>query len=107
MALDDIEDLRRHIMDTYGKPNRVFLDGARWGGHCDPLAETHAGDYAGALAIGLVGTNYNHEPQMPLLLLSNQNEAPRPSFTSAGPWRRRGNRRSGGQARRALQHHQR
>jgi hypothetical protein len=42
------------------------------------LAETHPEDYAGVLAIGQVNGPYTYDPQMPLLLMSNQNEAGMP-----------------------------
>jgi hypothetical protein len=78
-AIEDLDQLRQHIVDTYGAPKRVFLEGGSMGGAIvTRMAETREGRYAGALAVGPVlsiGANpYDFTPKMPLLMLSNQNE---------------------------------
>lgn len=79
----DLDALRRHIIQTYGMPKRIFLEGTSMGGAIvTRMAETQEGDYTGALAVGAVlvlGQNpYNFAPKMPLLMLSNQSEFKEP-----------------------------
>ncbi|HEY3377068.1 MAG TPA: DUF6351 family protein, partial [Armatimonadota bacterium] len=78
-AIEDIDQLRQHIITTYGAPERVYLEGGSMGGAIvTKMAETHQGQYDGVLAVGAVlvinSLNYSFVPQMPLLFISNQNE---------------------------------
>lgn len=82
-AIDDLGALRLHIEQTFGKPDRVFVMGNSMGGAIGTLiAETRYEYYDGVLAIGAALSirddhrpfAFNHQPQIPLLFLSNQSE---------------------------------
>ncbi|HEY3417613.1 MAG TPA: SAM hydroxide adenosyltransferase [Armatimonadota bacterium] len=78
-AIEDIDQLRQHILDTYGTPKRIYIQGASMGGAIvAKIAEIRKDQYDGVLAIGAalgVGSiKYSFAPQMPLLFVSNQSE---------------------------------
>lgn len=78
-AIEDLDLLRKYVVEKYGMPERVYLLGASMGGAIvTRMAETRKGQYDGVLAIGAAlnigGINYAFAPQMPVLFLSNQNE---------------------------------
>lgn len=82
-AVEDIDKLRKHIIEQYGKPERILVDGSSMGGTIAVLiAETRADDYHGALAKGASLTirdlnrpfHISSTPKIPLLFLSNQDE---------------------------------
>ncbi len=74
-AIEDIEFLRQDITEHYGEPRRVFLVGSSMGGAIViRMAETLSGKYSGALAIGTIFHKPTYKPEIPLLMISNQNE---------------------------------
>jgi pimeloyl-ACP methyl ester carboxylesterase len=82
-AIEDLDQLRQHIIDTYGTPKYIYLSGSSMGGAIvTKIAETHSDQYSGVLAIGaalgLPNIKYSFNPQMPLLFISNQNELTEP-----------------------------
>lgn len=82
-AIEDLELLRRYVVERFGAPRAVYLNGASMGGAIVTLmAESHSEHYAGALVIGpALGMNrntYRFQPGMPLLMLTNQNERAEP-----------------------------
>lgn len=78
-AIQDIDELREHIIKTYGKPNHVYLLGGSMGGRIvTHIAETRADKYDGAVAVGaalsIESASYTFDPKMPILFLTNQSE---------------------------------
>ena len=78
-AITDLSELRQHVIDKYGKPERIYLCGGSMGGAIvTKMAETCQGQYDGALAVGAAlnfgAVKYSFTPEMPLLFISNQNE---------------------------------
>jgi len=78
-AIEDMTQLRQYVIDKYGMPERIYLDGWSMGGAIvTKMAETCKGQYDGVLAVGSAlnfgAVQYTFQPQMPLLFISNQNE---------------------------------
>lgn len=75
-AVEDMEQLRRHIVDTYGAPKRIFLRGDSMGGDIVVLlAERFPVNYAGALSgAPALRSRYTHAPKIPILFLSTSDE---------------------------------
>lgn len=80
-AILDINELRDHIVKTYGKPKYVFLSGRSMGGRIvTMMAESMADKYDGAVAVGaalgvgMEGYNYTFAPKMQIVFLTNQSE---------------------------------
>ncbi len=82
-AIADLDALREHIAHTYGRPERVLLEGESMGGLIVALmAEREPEHYAGAVALGAaLGFRENNmaiglslQPKIPLLFVSNRNE---------------------------------
>ncbi|MES2697483.1 MAG: alpha/beta hydrolase [Verrucomicrobiota bacterium] len=85
-AIADLDALRDHIEHTYGRPERVILEGESMGGFIVTLmAEREPGEpalYHGAIGIGAAlqirepGTSVglSLQPRIPLLFLTNQSE---------------------------------
>jgi len=78
-GLEDIGILKDFIIKKYGKPDKIFLHGESMGGSISiTLAERYHQDYAGALCIDPAireQLNFTHKPMIPILFLSNLNEA--------------------------------
>lgn len=78
-GLEDVGILKNFIIDQYGKPDGIFLHGESMGGSISiTLAESYHQDYAGALCIDPAireQLNFTRKPMIPVLFLSNQNEA--------------------------------
>ena len=96
-AIADLENLRAHIADTCGEPRRVLLEGDAMGGAIVTLiAEQFASHYQGALAVGAAlqvrekadPVDFNLQPQIPLVFLSNQGELAGPRQYVAAPFDR-------------------
>lgn len=86
-AITDLDRLRRHIAEKYGKPKRVYLMGESMGGAIvTAMMETRSADYAGAVAIGAAlqvetmepGLAFTRQPRGPILFLTNQTELAEP-----------------------------
>lgn len=85
-AIADLDALREHIAEKFGRPERVILEGESMGGLIVTLiAERDRPEpplYHGAVAIGAAlhvketnsSLGLSLQPQMPVLFLSNQNE---------------------------------
>jgi pimeloyl-ACP methyl ester carboxylesterase len=85
-AVADIDALRAHIEKTYGRPERVLLEGESIGGLIATLIAEREPDeprsYDGAVAIGAalgaredrMTLSLDFLPQMPLIFLTNQSE---------------------------------
>lgn len=90
-AISDIDALRDHIEETYGRPDRVLLEGDSMGGFIVTLmAERDRHEpvrYHGAVAVGAAlqvrepgsTLGLTLRPQIPLLFLTNQSELEGPS----------------------------
>lgn len=87
-AISDIENLRQHIEVQFSKPSRILLMGDSMGGAIVVLiAENHAEYYDGVLAVGaalharegFASPGINHQPEIPILFLSNQDEIEQPA----------------------------
>jgi pimeloyl-ACP methyl ester carboxylesterase len=87
-AIDDLEILRKHIVKLHGSPARILLMGDSMGGAIGTImAESFADDYDGVLAVGAAlragnadpGQSLNHNPLIPLIFLSNQDEVEGPA----------------------------
>jgi pimeloyl-ACP methyl ester carboxylesterase len=87
-AIADIENLRRYIEVTFSKPSQTLLMGDSMGGAIGVLiAENYADHYDGVLAVGaalraredIVSPGISHQPGIPLLFLSNQDEVEQPA----------------------------
>lgn len=85
-AIADLDALREHIEQTYGRPDRVLLEGESMGGlivtlmaEREPLEPAH---YHGAVAIGAAlhvrepnsSSGLTLHPRIPLIFLTNQSE---------------------------------
>ena len=84
-AIEDLDQLRTHVIATYGEPDRIFLEGWSMGGRIvTHIAEGRGNNYDGALAIGAVlatsSAHYTFRPRIPLLFISNQNEVADPTY---------------------------
>ena len=86
-AVADIELLRQHIVQTYGTPERVLVQGSSMGGAIVTLiAETAPEGYDGLLALGAAlqvrdaeqPHEWSYTPRLPLLFVSNQSEVEGP-----------------------------
>ncbi len=86
-AVADIEQLRQHIVQTYGAPERVLVQGSSMGGAIVTLiAETDPEGYDGLLALGAAlqvrdaeqPHEWSYTPRLPLLFVSNQSEVEGP-----------------------------
>ena len=86
-AVEDIDGLRQHIIETYGTPQRILVQGISMGGAIATLiAETRSNDYDGVVALGAAlhvrdlqhPHQWTHEPHIPILFLSNQSETDGP-----------------------------
>jgi pimeloyl-ACP methyl ester carboxylesterase len=93
-AIADLDALRAHIIDEFGEPDRVLLEGESMGGLIVTLiAERAPGPpgtaraaYQGAVAIGAAlnvreansNLRLSLQPKMPLLFLTNQSELDEP-----------------------------
>ncbi len=86
-AIEDLDLLRKHIETVHGKPDRVLVMGSSMGGAIGTLiAENRYADYDGILAIGAAlrvrnnsdAQKLNHDPQIPILFLTNQSELQAP-----------------------------
>lgn len=78
-AIEDLTQLRQYVIDKYGVPERIYLDGGSMGGAIvTKMAETCKGQYDGVLAVGAAlnigAVKYSFHPEMPMLFISNQNE---------------------------------
>ena len=82
-AIVDLDALREHIVQTYGTPDRVILEGESMGGLIVTLiAEREPELYAGAVAIGAalsakeanLTVALSVQPTIPLIFLANQSE---------------------------------
>jgi pimeloyl-ACP methyl ester carboxylesterase len=82
-AIADLDALRQHIADTYGRPRRVLLEGDSMGGAIvTRLAERGGSDYHGAVAVGAAlevrepggSAGVTFQPTFPVLFLTNQTE---------------------------------
>jgi len=94
-AIDDLENLRAHIEDTYGKPQQVVLEGDSMGGAIVTLiAEQFPEHYQGAIAVDVVlqtrkskdPLTFNLQPQIPLVFLTNQSELKGPRKYVSAPF---------------------
>jgi len=82
-AIEDIEYLRKHLLQTYGQPEEIYLYGSSMGGKIAALlAEENSGKYKAAFILG-VGMRsadavnpltLNYKPQIPILFVSNKTE---------------------------------
>ena len=86
-AVEDIDVLRQHIVETYGPPQRTLVQGSSMGGTIVTLiAETRSEDYDGVLALGAAlevrdaqqPHQWTYKPRIPLLFVSNQTEVEGP-----------------------------
>jgi pimeloyl-ACP methyl ester carboxylesterase len=86
-AVEDLENLRKHIIKTHGEPKRILIMGDSMGGAIGVLiAETLFEHYDGILAVGAAlhvrdpeeSLSPSYLPQIPLLFLSNQDELAEP-----------------------------
>lgn len=82
-AIADLENLRAHIVEAYGEPQRTILEGDSMGGAIVTLiAEQPPDHYHGAVAVDPAlqarepngTTSFNLQPQIPLVFLANQGE---------------------------------
>jgi pimeloyl-ACP methyl ester carboxylesterase len=94
-AIADLENLREHIVELCGEPHRVILEGDVMGGAIVTLiAEQFADHYQGAVAVDVSlqtrgskdPLTFNLQPQIPLVLLTNQNELAGPRKYAAAPF---------------------
>lgn len=84
-AIEDIGYLREHVIQTYGKPEQIFIDGHSMGGAIGVLiAENHFDQYTGLLLIdpalserflNAYKLKLNYTPRIPIVYLCNQDEA--------------------------------
>jgi hypothetical protein len=78
-GLADVGILKDFIIKKYGKPDKIFLHGESMGGSITlTLSERYHLDYAGALCLDPAireQLNFTHKPLIPVLFLSNLNEA--------------------------------
>ncbi len=95
-AIADLDALREHIVERFGPPDRVLLEGESMGGLIVTLiAEREPGDrprYHGAVAIGAAlqirepntSAGLSLQPRLPLIFLTNQTELEGPrNYVSA------------------------
>ncbi len=89
-AIADLDALRAHIVQTYGNPGRVLLEGESMGGLIGTLIAERAPDYddqgqplfAGIVAIGAalsakepnMALGLSLRPKIPVIFLTNQSE---------------------------------
>jgi len=82
-AIADLDALRAHIVQTYGEPSMVILEGESMGGTIVALiAERGTDAYAGGIAIGASldvreangSGGVTLQPKIPLIFLTNQSE---------------------------------
>jgi len=78
-AVADMEGLRQHVIEKYGQPKRVFLEGGSMGGDIVVLlAERYPDHYAGALSAGaalaFAPKKYTFAPTIPILFLCTPDE---------------------------------
>jgi hypothetical protein len=78
-GLEDVGILKNFIINQYGKPDKIYLHGESMGGSiCLTIAERYHQDYAGALCLDPAireQLKFTHKPMIPILFLSNLNEA--------------------------------
>ena len=78
-GLEDVGILKDFIIETYGKPDHIFIQGESMGGSISiTLCEKYPEGYTGALCIDPAireKLNFTHDPRIPILFLCNQNEA--------------------------------
>lgn len=76
IGVEDTEELRQHIVATYGKPKRTFLFGGSMGGDIAVvLAERFPEHYAGALSGDpALRSKYTHAPKIPVIFLCTSDE---------------------------------
>jgi pimeloyl-ACP methyl ester carboxylesterase len=94
-AIADLENLREHIVEICGEPHLVILEGDAMGGAIVALiAEQFADHYQGAVAVDMSlqtrgskdPLTFNLQPQIPLVLLTNQSELAGPRKYAAAPF---------------------
>jgi len=83
-AVEDIGYLREHVINTYGQPSQIYIDGHSMGGAIGTLiAENHFNQYTGLLLIDpalseriatIYKVEFNYKPMIPILFLCNQDE---------------------------------
>ncbi len=82
-AISDLESLHAHLAQKHGEPDRTYLMGDSMGGLIVTLMmEQFPAKYAGAVAVGAAlhmeesgpTVSLNHNPQRPILYLTNQSE---------------------------------
>ena len=82
-AIEDLANLRSHIVDQKGRPRRVLIEGDSMGGTiATHLMEQEGSNYHGAIAIGAAldlretggASGVNLEPLHPLIFMSNRSE---------------------------------
>lgn len=87
-AVADLDNLRAHIVDAYGQPERVIVEGDSMGGTIATLLAERGGSlYDGLIAIGAAldlreakgSPGVTLRPQLPLLLLANRSEISGPT----------------------------
>ena len=78
-AVADMEQLRQYIIEKYGQPKRIFLEGGSMGGDIVVLlAERYPGNYSGVLSAGaalvFAPQKYTFAPVVPILFLCTPDE---------------------------------
>ena len=78
-GLEDVGILKDFVVEKYGRPEKIYLHGESMGGSISlKIAEKFNKDYDGALCVDPAireKLNFTHQPMIPVLFLSNQNEA--------------------------------
>lgn len=87
-AIEDIESLRKYLVERFGNPAETYLLGTSMGASiCTLIAEYPDLPYTAVLAIGLPqisflrnnGLDYSYEPKIPILFISNRSEVEAPT----------------------------
>jgi SAM hydroxide adenosyltransferase C-terminal domain len=87
-AIEDIEFLRKYLVERFGAPTETYLLGTSMGASiCTLIAEYPDLPYTAVLAIGLPrinflkdnGLDYTYVPKIPILFISNRSEVKSPT----------------------------
>ncbi len=80
-AVSDLDYLRAYVIEKYGKPEKIYLKGNSMGGGISLWIAENRADWADGIlcewpAIGIPQAKVTYKPRIPLLFLTNQDEAP-------------------------------